>query len=84
MYAFKNVFGLDSEVFTKKITLYIDINVILTVRERVVAIGFSYRFNTNLVLGTSLVSKSHVQVSNNHKKLHTYQFQFASLVIKIH
>lgn len=40
MYTFKKVFGLDSEVFTKKITLYIDINVILTVRERVVTTGF--------------------------------------------
>ena len=33
MHTFKKVFGLDSEVFTKKITLYTDKNVILMAKE---------------------------------------------------
>ena len=33
MHTFKKAFGLDSKVFTKKITLYTDINAILTVKE---------------------------------------------------
>lgn len=48
----------------------------------IVSTGFSYRFNTDLVLATSVGSKAQVQISKNHKKSHTYQFQFVSLVIK--
>lgn len=44
-------------MFTKKITFYLDINVILMFRAIVVITGLPYRFNADLVLATSIGSK---------------------------